>query len=589
MARMIPPVVPEDWPSEGEREVFRRLRDDPGTVTWTVLHSLGIASHERRVAGEIDFVVIIPGLGVLCLEVKGCSATNLRRVAGLWYYGPRDPGESRGPFRQASEGMHSLRRQLLAARPELDGIQFSSGVVFPYAPFDEESVEWNRWELINSRMLSSAPISRLLTRLMRAARDHLHAATTGPRIDLDGPTAAQSAAIGDALRGNFEIPVDPRARAATLETELRRYTTEQFLALDAMAENPRLVFEGPAGTGKTLLAMEAARRARAKGRHVLLVCFNRLLGSWAEAQTSDLRPEVLTTTLHRQMLAVSGLGNPPENADSAFWETQLPEKACEQLMAICGDGNVGHVFDEMVVDEAQDILREPYLDFLDLSLRGGLASGRWRMFGDFENQSIMGSANLSLDEFRSRLAGGAPLYSLRVNCRNTPLIAEWVHILGGLSPRYRRILRPDDRVNPRMEFYRSDDEQVRKLTDALVELKRLGFRDRDIVILSPRTDHSSAAESLKTSTDTWKTRLRPFSLRADGAIRYGSIYSFKGLEAPAIVVTDIEGIGSPAARSLFYVALTRAVQRLVVLAHERVRREAANILRSPPARDGNEE
>jgi len=38
---------------------------------WTVLHTLGIARRATGPYGEIDFVVIIPGEGVICLEVKG--------------------------------------------------------------------------------------------------------------------------------------------------------------------------------------------------------------------------------------------------------------------------------------------------------------------------------------------------------------------------------------------------------------------------------------------------------------------------------------------------------------------------------------
>ena len=54
-------------------------------------------------------------------------------------------------------------------------------------------------------------------------------------------------------------------------------------------------------------------------------------------------------------------------------------------------------------------------------------------------------------------------------------------------------------------------------------------------------------------------------------IRYASIHRFKGLEARAVVLTDIERLGSPLERDLFYVGATRATQRLIVLAHESLR------------------
>ena len=113
MAEMVPAYVDPSTRSPGERVVFERLRDDPATAGWIVLHSLGLADHETQVEGEVDFVVIIPDEGVLCLEVKGGSAANIRRdERGLWYYSAHSKGESRGPFKQARDGMHSLRESL---------------------------------------------------------------------------------------------------------------------------------------------------------------------------------------------------------------------------------------------------------------------------------------------------------------------------------------------------------------------------------------------------------------------------------------------------------------------------------------------
>ena len=70
MARMIPSQLPTDCKSPGERSLFPRFKNDPDTAGWIVLHSLGVAKHPKRIEGELDFVVIVPGAGILCLEVK---------------------------------------------------------------------------------------------------------------------------------------------------------------------------------------------------------------------------------------------------------------------------------------------------------------------------------------------------------------------------------------------------------------------------------------------------------------------------------------------------------------------------------------
>ena len=114
MARMIPPRILPDCSSLGEQEIFRRLKDDPETNDWIVLHSLDVAEHMTSIAGEIDFVAIVPGKGVLCVEVKGCK--SLRRHDGLWYYGKAPSPDARGPFKQASTAMHSIRTKLAKRR-----------------------------------------------------------------------------------------------------------------------------------------------------------------------------------------------------------------------------------------------------------------------------------------------------------------------------------------------------------------------------------------------------------------------------------------------------------------------------------------
>ena len=105
----------------------------------------------------------------------------------------------------------------------------------------------------------------------------------------------------------------------------------------------------------------------------------------------------------------------------------------------------------------------------------------------------------------------------------------------------------------------------------LEHLEREGFHGSDVVILSPRA-HDACAAAL--TAPPWGSRLRSAGPGAIGHTGYCSIHSFKGLEAPAVVVTDVDRVAGPDASALFYVATTRALHRLVILAHQRVRAEA---------------
>jgi hypothetical protein len=594
---LIPPTIAIDTPSDGEKLVFERLAADTAHPEWTVLHSLDIAHHRRQMEGEIDFLVIAPGLGVLVLEVKGCK--RLRREHGLWYLGSNVAGEERGPFKQASEAMHSLRERLAKHRPDLEGVLFQSAVCFPFLTFDETSEEWHPWQVVDKTKLDARPIGDCLTSTLRQARQRaVELRKAWFDQDAGEPDTGHCEELVRVLRPDFEFFEAPKARARRTDEEIRNYTEQQFAALDYMRRMPRVVFDGPAGTGKTLLALEAARRSHAAGRSVLLLCFNRPLGAWLQDQAQGLvrpdgAPTVIVRTIHQHMTELARhtvKGSPADG--QRYWDEALPEAACDRLLenwdalpkrghdvssAAPVSSSLG-IFDELIVDEAQDVLRECFRDVLELSLTGGLAEGTWRMFGDFAWQTIYDDT-VSLEAFCTR-GGGCTVFPLDENCRNTPRVADLACVAGHVEPGYRKVLRPDDGVHPEIHFYSDDDDQRLQLIAALEALRDSGFTGPKVAVLSRRADARAAAARL--SEPPWCDRLEQLideqtpagrmNLRT-GKTHYSSIYRFKGLEARAVVLTDIDQLSAPLDRSLVYVGATRATHRLVVLAHERLRAE----------------
>ena len=208
------------------------------------------------------------------------------------------------------------------------------------------------------------------------------------------------------LRPNFESYESPRTRIRRVKAEAKRYTKMQFRALDFAEGNERVVFEGPAGTGKTLLAIEAARRAERLGRRTLFICYNELLGAWLKKEVAPLAARIDFDRVARRMLQVSGLGARP---DPDFWSTTLPLAAVAALEEN-PDGTF-RSYEQLIVDEAQDFLRNGYIDFLDRSVIGGLQKGRVMLFGDFERQAVYRAADLTLAELKE------------VGCQTWPVFA----------------------------------------------------------------------------------------------------------------------------------------------------------------------
>ena len=572
MARMFPAEIFSGCPSPGEREVFERLKES-NTPDWIVLHSLDLAHHVRQVSGEADFVVIVPSKGVLCLEVKACR--RLSRNETGWIYGSETVPDPRGPFRQASEAMHSIRTRLLKKRPGFAHVLFWSAVVFPYVDFNVRSDEWRDWQVIDASLFRRKPLYVSIENILKSARAFLSTCTTARWFNADAPslTPKQADDIVQVLRPSFELFESPKLRQGRWNEELRHYTEEQFTALDAMQTNPRVLFTGPAGTGKTLLAIESARRAHAAGQRCLFLCFNRLLGRWLQDQMASLGAGITTLTFHSLLLSLSRSDHSCEVTDPAFWEENLPEQTIEALIE---HNPPFEPFDTLIIDEVQDLLKVSYLDVLDLLVRGGLGSGRWRLFGDLEKQAIYANGASNPVALLQQRTGSVPVFSLRVNCRNSPRIASLVYLLGGLTPDYSRVLRPDNGIEPELKYFKTAAEHEALFLQVLESLYGDGVRGGEIVVLSPRADRTCLAAQVR--KEPWRSRLRPCSDASCGLIPYGSIHAFKGLEASAVVITDIEHLSSDAAVDLFYIAVTRALHRLTILVHESARADVVRAL-----------
>lgn len=87
----------------------------------------------------------------------------------------------------------------------------------------------------------------------------------------------QFAKIVDMIAADFELITAPGAKKNDLERAFLKLTNEQTGLLDYISEQNSATIQGAAGTGKTLIAKEAARRFGSEGRKVLFLCFNRML------------------------------------------------------------------------------------------------------------------------------------------------------------------------------------------------------------------------------------------------------------------------------------------------------------------------
>jgi hypothetical protein len=551
---MMPRYCPESAPP-GEKSVFAALQASDATKEWVVLHSLGLAEHVRQVEGEADFVVIVPDTGVLVVEVKSHHSID-RLSDGRWKLG-NDAPTARGPFQQANEALHSIRDFLEKKGVDLRSIPMLSAAWFTHVrarTMLPPSPEWHAWQVLDSEDVKGDAASAVL-RTLAAGRQHFDHKIKYFSYGGVGPDAATVERMVTLLRPRFELATVAGDTRRARETQLVAFLEEQYLGLDAMADNRSVLFSGPAGSGKTWLAMEAARREIAAGGVGRLLCFNSFLGKRLAADMAEVA-SLTVGTLHREMLRIAGVPVPMD-AGASFWEQELPDATLEALL-----DRPDLAADFLIVDEIQDIAKAPYLDVLELLVEGGLCGGRVLFFGDFERQAIFetGDGRVLLRERVPQLS----TFRLASNCRNLPRIGYQVNLLSKLEPGYQHFRRQDDGVDPSFVPFSAGSDQSPLLVQAVKTLRDEGFELSEILVLSPLRDGATA----EVTTDPWLRQvLHPADgwRGARGQLLYSTIHAYKGLEAPAVIVTDLDDRTTPGFESLLYVGLTRATDRLVAI------------------------
>ena len=437
MAKMIPAVLSPDIKSNAEKHIFEWFRSARGTDDWIVLHSLGISTHRHVIHGETDFLVLAPRLGIFALEVKG---GRVRRKLGKWEYINRYGNiekKVRGPFDQAWEGIYSILDSVKAkidyAHWHLKKIIFGIGVMFPDIEYTSVGVDEEPWQIfdINDGKNVRQYIERIADGAVRTL-ERLHIPVTEDMY----PSTEDVQYLASLLRGDFDQDVPLKIKQNYAEEGFLSLTNEQALCIEQLADNQRSLIRGTAGTGKTMLAIEAVKNAVLAGEKVAFICYNRLLGEWLSKYFSEVQEEqrpAFVGTFHGFMLRLLRSRNIETdtrisgNARSEYYDTILPAQVLQSLKT------TPLAFDRLVIDEAQDLIKDSYLEVMEKILFQGLSRGNWMMFGDFSMQSIYASGMTEMD-YLGVLQDRAffTLFRLTRNCRNTKKICIEIENITGL-------------------------------------------------------------------------------------------------------------------------------------------------------------
>lgn len=356
--------------SPAERTVARLLRDIDVDRDAVAFFSVGLRSHPYKQQAEADFVVLWRGT-VVVIEVKG---GGVRRHEGNWYTIDRRGDWHKlatSPMEQASSAAYALRDIL--KDQGLGWYTHEAVVITPDIDAPPNSVNWKPTHWLGRNEMTAVSLAAALDAIVVGARN---------------PPAGQKVARQDEVRarlfGEFtKMPVIDAQRGAVIE-EQNRATAGQARVLASLARNNRVLVFGGAGTGKSLVLVEAAKQEAEQGRSVLVTFRSPALARYFTPHLGEHSVDVI-----------------------AFGELD----------------SVGE-YDVVLVDEAQDMMTAEAMDKIDSVIAGGRSNGRWRMFLDHNNQAhVDGKYDEDVAEL---IANEAITVDLSLNVRNTSAI---VHVV----------------------------------------------------------------------------------------------------------------------------------------------------------------
>jgi hypothetical protein len=328
--RMIPDVLLRTS-SAAESKLFSVLSGVDLGESWTAYHSLNCSEHAYKHWCELDFVLVGPE-AIMVLEVKGGRVTC---TSGVWAYTDRfghTRTNSEGPYGQARSGMYALKK-LLSERYRLPGIatgevSFGFGVVFPDLDWDVDTTECPAAITADREMVLTVAGA---TRYVRGLVRYWAARQSGRRT----LTTDELRHVKKHLRPDVDVYPPLVVSLGVAIQSFARLTEEQYERLELIEQNDRAIVVGGAGTGKTFLLAQYARRCVARGLSVSVVVNSATLAAHLRAQLSGPNSSVLTyeaiTTAPRspadvllvdegQDLMTMDALTEDDDDDSRFWE-----------------------------------------------------------------------------------------------------------------------------------------------------------------------------------------------------------------------------------------------------------------------------
>jgi hypothetical protein len=543
----------------GERTLFNAFEAVSDRHDWILFYSLHQYKTVKGNEAEGDFVVLVPGKGLVVIESKGATQATLD--GDVWTLdGVPSSTANKSPLEQAEKTRNNILAQLRQSDIDVEKLPFARIVWFP-------KMEFYPWELAFRQDVHN------LTSVVENALDSQ--IDLGIKVrGLDYQPAVfdetEMGRIRDALRITASAFSSKEGIAEIRDNSLAAGTRHLDKLWRAIRGNQNFYFDGVAGTGKSYLLGKAASAMAASGRMVLITCYSQMMADEYQIKFGG-NPNIEVKPIYDLFLEVANLKT--HKTGNAWFDDELPTKAKNAVSY----NEFLAKYDAICIDEFQDIASKPNVVdaiFRFYNREGSVEYSTVLAGDDFQQIMSTGSTVTGFEIAKEYLPDLIHI-NLDSNCRQAPGLRREIFKFLNWKVRESGDELPKD-VDWSFEIVPTKlGKETKVLAEVLKKLLETNNPER-IRILSPYGEKKSLLAKLfvresESADERWlRNQLRHQS--TTGKVRWRSIAKYKGLEEDVVILTDINNESlkwvEENGRSfgdLLYVGLTRARFQVILL------------------------
>jgi len=521
-----------------------------------------------------DFIILHPKKGILFLECKG-GLIKYNSTEGKWYQNEKRLDKS--PMQQSEDGkrilLGLLKSPYIKKKINIDVIPTIHGAIFPNTPkphgvtfgtnIKPEMIIWAE-DCIN--------LEKSLTKLFNLNKNEYQLTEGDKKL-------IRTILYGEDLKSPFKEVLKLGEHLQDLE-----FDQDQQSFLLSVFGNRKMIVEGLAGTGKTIIATKIATHEEYKDKKVLMLTKTKGLCQFLKvlirnrSASDNLRiysiDQFVKKTADRLNVPMTLPTHKATQEElNEHFDNYSPQR-CQQIF----DMHPAEKIDLLIIDESQDFHKN-WFESLSSIIK---EDGKIFFFYDPLQTTIPNSMAEILkkpDEI------GFPIFSFNANYRNTSSISNLLSkLIKKYFPDTKLFYSKHSKVNKGRKPELIEADSFEKIIEKTIEkvdflIKEEKFKPKDIGVLGINsmkpsdygTKLSMTKELKKLDLkviNAWDYSLPYMDPKEENDITFSDVRSFKGLEKRVIILVNFAELNEKSVQQI-YTGLSRARGHLIIISNQK--------------------